>query len=215
MKYGIHPSKLKYIFLTHIHIDHCVELPALIFGAYLTGKEGEFCVFGPQGIKHLTDSIFDTTYDFAREMMFKLRKKTIDINATTIDKGEILKNNGLVIETIPVEHGFPTNAFVFKADGKKIVFSGDTAPCKNIIDISTDADLLVIECSFPEEFGPIPGHLIPSQVAQIAQEAQAKKIILVHLFPMCKGKEIEILEEIKKIYSGDVQIEYDLQEIKV
>jgi ribonuclease Z len=211
MKVGCKPSEITNILLTHIHIDHCVEFPSLVFGAYLTGKSGEFKVFGPKGVEHFTTSIFDSTYDFAKNMMKNLRKLDIIVSTKEFDGGVVLEENGLTISSLPVEHGINTLAFKFSAGGKNLVFSADTSPCENLSKISKNADVLVIECSFPESSGVKKGHCIPSQVGAIAEEANAKSIILTHLFPVCKGKEDEIIMDVKKYYNGEVTIAYDLQ----
>ncbi|MFA5076063.1 MAG: MBL fold metallo-hydrolase [Patescibacteria group bacterium] len=214
-KIGCPGAKLDNIFISHIHIDHCVEFPALVFSSYLTGKEGSFHLFGPAGVKHWVESTFNTTYDFAPQMMRDLRNKEISVITQEVESGKIFEQDGLVVEAEPVEHGFPTLAYKFTANGKSVVFSGDTQPCAGLTKIAQGADLLIIECSFPEDMGIKPNHLIPSQVGRIAQAAKAKKVLLVHLFPFCHGKEEAILAEIKKHYSGPVEIGQDLQVMEV
>lgn len=213
MKANIKPAILKNILFTHMHIDHCVEFPSLVFGGYLTGKEGAYNVYGPKGTAHFTTSIFEQTYSFAVPMMKKLRNKDIDINTKEISEGVFFEENGLQISCIPVEHGMPSLAYRFQSAEKSIVLSGDTAPCDNIIKIASNADIFCVECSFPEDSGPKPGHCIPSEVGKIAQEAKAKKVVLVHLFPPCKGKEDSIIADVKKHYNGVVEIGYDLQRV--
>lgn len=216
MKVNIPPSKLKTIFLTHIHIDHCVDFPSLIFGAYLTGKEGSFNLFGPLGIKKFVDGIFNHAYDFAKPMLKSLRNKDIIIDIKEQMEGVVFKENSLTVSTLPVEHGgFPTIGYKFEANGKSIVFSADTEPCDNIVTLSKDADLLILDCSFPESFGLKKGHCIPSQAGKVATDAKVKKLCLVHLFPVCKGKEEEILEEVRKHYNGEVFIGNDLDIVEI
>lgn len=212
MRVGVKPSTITNIFFTHIHIDHCVEFPSIVFGSYLTGKQGAFKVYGPNGVKHFAESIFDDTYDFAKLMMKKLRGIDITIETQEFSEGPVFSNDYLTVTSLPVQHGIETLAFRFVADGKTLVFSGDTAPCDNIVEIAKDADVLVIECSFPESSGVKNGHCIPSQVGKIASEAAVKKVILTHLFPVCKGKESEIVDEVKKHYTGEVIIANDLDE---
>jgi ribonuclease BN (tRNA processing enzyme) len=121
----------------------------------------------------------------------------------------------LSIEATPVTHGIPAVAYRFTSEGKSVVLSGDTAPCDNSVAISREADLLVIECSFPEQTGPKPGHLIPSQVGAIASEAKAKRVVLVHLFPTCKGKEESMIADVRRFYGGPVEVGNDMQSILV
>ena len=211
MKSGVPPSTLTTILLSHMHIDHCVEFPSLVFGAYLTGKTGEFSVYGPKGTEHFTRSIFDDTYNFAKPMMKKLRDKDIVISVMELENGLVLEEGNITIECAPVQHGIPTLAYKITENNKSVVFSGDTAPCDSLINLSMDVDILVAECSFPEEMGKKPGHLIPSQIGDIASKANAKKVILTHLFPPCKGKEEEIINEVSKVFKGEIVIGNDLQ----
>ena len=210
MRVGVPPPELTTVFLTHIHIDHCVEFPSLVFGAYLTGKSGAFELIGPKGVKAFSDSLFDVTYKFSRPMMRGLRNKEIEINVREVSDGCVFEKNGLSVSSLPVEHGFPTLGYRFEHNGKVIVLSGDTEPCENIITLSKNADILVIDCSFPEEFGHKKGHCIPSEVGKIASQAGVKLVCLVHLFPKCKGKEQEMIDEIAKFYSGPVLVGADL-----
>ena len=210
MRVGVPPPKLTTIFLTHIHIDHCVEFPSLVFGAYLTGKQGAFELIGPKGVKAFVDSLFDNTYKFARPMMRGLRNKEIEINVREVNDGVVFSEGEFNVSTLPVEHGFPTLGYRFEYKGKSIVLSGDTEPCSNIVTLSKNADILVMDCSFPEEYGHKKGHCIPSEVGKIAHEANVKALCMVHLFPTCKGKEIEMVQEVAKYYSGPILVGTDL-----
>ena len=210
MKIGVPPPKFTTVFLTHIHIDHCVEFPSFVFGAYLTGKVGPFQLIGPAGVKHFSDSLFNVTYNFARSMMKSLRSKDIDVNVVEVKDGQVFKTDTLTVHALPMEHGINMLGYRFEHDGKSIVLSGDTEPCDNIVKLSTDADLLIMDCSFPEEFGHKKGHCIPSEVGTIAQKANVRNLCLVHLFPTCKGKEQQMITEVSKHYAGNVFVGTDL-----
>ena len=215
MKVQVPPSQLDNIFLTHLHIDHCFEYPSLVFGAYLTGKEGSYHLFGPEGTAHFASSIFQDTYDFAIPTIKKILGKDISIIMKEVTGGVVLEDNGLIVEAISVNHRINALAYKYSAQGKSVVFSGDTAPCENIVIIAQNADVLIIECSFPEAFGPNPVHCIPSQVGAIAQKAHVKKVVLTHLFPPCKGHEEEIIADVKKIFDGPVVVGQDLMTLPV
>jgi len=212
---GIKPSTVDNVILTHRHIDHCVEFPTFVFSSYLTGKEGKYNVYGPAGIRKYVDGVFNYAFDFADEMMQKIRKKKIDIDVKEINEGVLLENKGLKVECMLVNHSIETLGLKFTTKGKTIVLTGDTAECKELINFSKDADIIVADCSFPEEVGAIAPHMIPSQAGKLAQAANAKKLILVHLFPMCAGKESEMIAEAKKHFNGIVEIGEDLQRLTV
>ena len=54
---GLHYSKLKVAFITHLHSDHTLGYPDFIFTPWVVGRTGPLKVFGPTGIKAMTDHI--------------------------------------------------------------------------------------------------------------------------------------------------------------
>jgi ribonuclease BN (tRNA processing enzyme) len=56
---GLHFSKLKTAFITHLHSDHTVGFPDFIFTPWVVGRTGPVQVYGPSGIKAMTDHILE------------------------------------------------------------------------------------------------------------------------------------------------------------
>src|SRR5690606_26547296 len=50
-KYRVKFSRIKHIFISHLHGDHFFGLPGLISTFLLLGREAELHVYGPKGIK--------------------------------------------------------------------------------------------------------------------------------------------------------------------
>lgn len=68
--------------------------------------------------------------------------------------------------------------------GKKLAIFGDTAPCANAIALAQGVDLLVHEATLEasmEEKANSRGHSSTRQAAQLACEAQVKKLIITHV----------------------------------
>ena len=77
--------------------------------------------------------------------------------------------------------------------GRRIVISGDTAPCDSVRAAAWEADLLVHEASFLEtdaERAAATGHSTARGAAEIASEAGAKMLALVHLSPRYMVREV-------------------------
>ena len=103
-------------------------------------------------------------------------------------------------------------AYRIEFDGKSIVYSGDTGYTESLIDIAKDADMLIIECSFPDEL-KFKTHLTPSEVGMIARASKAKNVILTHLYADCD--EIDIVSQVRKHVDVDVILAEDLMEIDI
>jgi ribonuclease Z len=93
--------------------------------------------------------------------------------------------------------------------GRKIVYSGDTRPTKSLLKLAENADLLIHEATFEDELldkAKEDGHSTPSQAAQIAKKAQAKRLILTHVSSRYKNAQL-LLEQAQKIFPNSAVAE--------
>jgi len=100
--------------------------------------------------------------------------------------------------------------------GRKIVYSGDTRPIKGLLRLAEGADLLIHEATFDDELldkAVEDGHSTPSQAAETAKKARAKRLVLTHLSSRYKNTQ-SLLEQARKIFSN-VDVAEDFMEIEV
>jgi ribonuclease Z len=86
-------------------------------------------------------------------------------------------------------------------EGRKIVVSGDTAPCETLAIAAHAADLLVHEATFGEEErerAQLTGHSTAAQAARIAQDAEVRMLALTHISARYGGRELR--EEARAIF---------------
>lgn len=104
------------------------------------------------------------------------------------EKGEIIfKGKKIKLEEVAIPK-----------PGVKVVYSGDTEPCENIIKISKNADVLIHDATFIESKEELM-HTDAKQAAEIAKKAEVKNLILTHFSRRYTNlKEIE--DEAKKIF---------------
>ena len=57
-----------------------------------------------------------------------------------------------------------------------------TGPDEDLAAFSRGADLLVAECSLPDEL-VADNHLSPSRVARLAERSEARRLLLTHIYP--------------------------------
>lgn len=85
----------------------------------------------------------------------------------------------------------------FVKKGKKIVYSGDTKICKNLIKLAEDANLLIQDCTYfdSEEFKEY-GHACLEDIINMIKKTKIKKVILTHISRRYKSSK-ELKKQIK------------------
>ena len=216
-KVGVPLQSVNHIFFTHLHIDHCCELPALIFGTMLIGDAVKYSLFGPVGTKDFVNSVFGHTYPFASDMMFALRKNHIQYEVFEKDSGIVFEEDGIKVECVRVEHDSFVTAISYKVSygDKSVVITGDLAYCESIVNFAEKADALIIDCGFPHEQGKRKLHCSEVDIANIAEKAGVKKLISTHMFPPWNGREKDIITNGKEIFSGEIIVGEDLLEVNL
>jgi ribonuclease Z len=96
--------------------------------------------------------------------------------------------------------------------GFKIVYTGDTKPCANVVKLARDADVLVHDGTFLEEFD-LKAHADVGQAAEIARRAGVKRLILTHISRRyISTKELE--ERARAIFPN-TDVAYDFMRIEL
>lgn len=125
---------------------------------------------------------------------------------------------------------FPSFAFRFDSAEGSVVFSGDTAPCDNLVRLAHDADVLVhevIDAAWVDRLFPPPldeaadalkHHLLSAHTSiedagRVAERAGAKTLVLSHVIPHNLGD--DRLRLAGRHYSGRVVPGHDLDTIGV
>jgi ribonuclease Z len=98
-----------------------------------------------------------------------------------------------------------------KKEGRKIVYSGDTVPCKQLFEMAKGADLLIHDGTFVELPSIERPHSSAIEVAKLAKRYKIKKLILTHLSRRYKTNK-EVFDAVKPIFKN-VVIAEDLMKI--
>lgn len=205
---GIDYLEVDHIFITHFHPDHTVDLITFLFATKYPHpnkcRHKPLSIWGPKGFIEFFSSLRTAYKDWIAPENLNIKELP----------EEPLKIDNFVLTTIHAYHTENSVTYRIDANGKSIVYSGDTGYTESLIEISRDVDLLVIECSFPDEM-KYKFHLTPSEVGKIIKYSGAKKVILTHLYPDCD--EIDIVSQIKQYVNGDVDVKIaeDLMKIDI
>jgi len=106
-KAKINPCKLTKILITHWHGDHVLGIPGLLQTLAFNGYNKTLKIYGPKGTKKFIQELFK---------VFNIKKK-IKIKVKEA-KGKFLKTPDFEISAIPLQHGCPTNGYMFEEKPK-------------------------------------------------------------------------------------------------
>ncbi len=106
-KYKIKFSKIKHIFISHLHGDHVFGLIGLISTFRLLNRETELHVYGPKGIKEFIVNQLKLSQSFG--------KYPIEFHELSSTESELIyEDSKVTVHTIPLKHRVYTNGFLFK-----------------------------------------------------------------------------------------------------
>ena len=224
---GLDIKNLSKAFLTHLHSDHTIGYPDLILTPWVAERETPLDVFGPEGLKKMTEHILEAYQDDIKYRLYGLEHARPDgwrVNAHEISAGLVYEDEDVKVEAFPVKHGTWPNAYGYRftTPDKVIVISGDTAPCETIIQYAAGADILIHDVYCKGAFEGIDEmwkkyhashHTSTEELAKIANETQPGLLVLYHTL-FWGASETEVLEEIARAYDGQVVVGRDLQVIE-
>ncbi len=221
----LQPVQLTRAFLTHLHSDHTIGYPDLILTPAIAGRRTALEVFGPTGVKSMTDHILAAYSEDLRERISGLEPASPEgysVNVHEIsgkEPGVVYQDKAVSVEAFPVDHGtWPAYGFKFFTTDKTIVVSGDTAPSPTLIEQSRGCDILIHEVysavsleTRPPEWRRYHSsvHTSSYELAEIATEAQPKLLVLYHQLTWNRTDD-ELLEEVQEVYDGKVVSGNDL-----
>jgi len=100
--------------------------------------------------------------------------------------------------------------------GRKIVYAGDTRPCKHVIELARGADVLIHDCTLANELldrAIESGHSTPQEAAEVAKKAGAKQLVLIHISPRYVDDAV-LLKEAQQVFPN-VIVARDMMELEV
>src|SRR5579872_1580253 len=226
-KAGIKMDQLTRAFITHLHSDHTVGLPDLIFTPAVTGRQQALEIYGPPGIRSMTEHIMAA---WSEDMQIRLHglepgvPEAYAVHAHEISPGEIYHDSAVRVTAFPVSHGTWKFAYGYRFDSaeKSVVISVDTAPSEELVKAAKGCDILVHEVYAQKGWeGREPEwqryhaafHTSAVDLGKLAARMQPKKLVLYHQLPMGQPPD-EVVREVQEHFKGEVIYGNDLDVIR-
>lgn len=215
-------------FITHLHSDHTLGYPDLILTSWVMGRQHPLEVYGPPGIKRMTDLLLQAYSEDIQIRTEGLEHETpggYRVNVHEVRPGVIFDSGGVKVTAIPVPHGSWPHAFGYRFDtpNRTVVVSGDTRPSAALEAASRGVDVLVHEVYPHVEVGPEdrPGggdwprymrqfHTSDSELGAIAKRAKPKLLVLTHIVRSQASDSTLVAGVRLGGYTGPVAVGHDL-----
>jgi ribonuclease BN (tRNA processing enzyme) len=231
---ALEPTNLRVVFVTHLHSDHTVGYPDLILTPWVLGRRVPFEVYGPPGIRHMTEHVleayradFDTRSKHFEEKLYAVGSfpEGRKVNAHEIRPGVVFKDANVTVTAFPTTHAMESYGYRFQTADRTVVISGDTGPAQATIDACNGCDVLVHEVLTHDWLSRRPDflayaakfHTTTSQLAELATKARPRLLVLSHssiswrpVVDNQRSRPEVLLSEITSKYSGHVVVGRDL-----
>jgi ribonuclease BN (tRNA processing enzyme) len=216
LKAGIHPKEIDTIFISHWHADHIADLVPLFHIAGIPAptriwdpgwkREKPLKIYGPKGT---LEKIGYMGKMIAEDI---LSSKNLEIRELG---EEIIKGDDWQVKSFKTDHSkkLINLCYRLESQGKILVYSGDTINTAGLRESILDADVAIVEASWPGEVNP-KTHLSGEVAGKIAQEQNVKKLILTHISPYYLEK-FDPVSDAKKYFKGEVLLARDLMRIEI
>ena len=191
------------ICLTHFHPDHSSDLASFFLASkYTPGfkRTSPLTIIGPIGLTKFLQTLAELYGQWINASDFPIIIKEV--------KNDSIVLKSLTLFSAPMLHSSESIAYRFEtSNGQSITYSGDTDYTPSLTKLAAQTDLLLIECSFPQQ-QKTEGHLTPGEVGKIAADSNAKKVVLTHMYPVFEN--IDPVQQVKNHYKGEVIVGKDL-----
>jgi len=231
MRFGVSYMKIRAIFISHLHMDHFLGVFGLLETLRLNGRTEKLTIYAPRGaegvfgrkdfleIREIDEKWSEdfgsfsvgafatkhagTSFGFLISEKEKVRfheEKAKGLGLAGPMFSEIQKNGKLTVAGKIIK----LKDVTYTQPGKKIVYSGDSAPCATLTRAAKGADLLIHESTFgsdKEQEAKETSHSLATDAATCAKKAGAKKLVITH-FSGRYADTSQLVAEAKKIFPG-------------
>lgn len=191
---ALEPTNLRVAFVTHLHSDHTVGYPDLIFTPWTVGRRVPLEVYGPKGLKAMTEHLLEAyrvdietrTNPDGNQRAFPEGHK---VNPHEVSPGVVYKDANVTVTAFATKHAMESYGYRFDTPDRSIVISGDTNPTQATIDACRGCDVLIHEtltpallATRPETFQRFAAkyHTTTAQLAELARAARPRLLVIYH-----------------------------------
>ena len=206
---GLEKLKEAIYSLGYCKIEYPIEFVEI--GSEIVEETDEY-IIKSQEVNHFVPSLAYSIEELKKPRF--LRQNAIELGVPVgpafgkLHNGEEVEVDGKIIK--------PEQVLGPPRKGRKITYSGDTAPCEELIELAKDSTLLIHESTYIQEDKDKAEenfHSTSSDAALVAKESDSEKLILTHISTRYQNTD-QLLKEALKIFEN-TEVARDFKKIEL
>ncbi len=213
-KYECDTNQIEYVFISHSHFDHILELPFLIENGFTTRRK-QLHIYGlPETITHIKQFMFNDYIwpDFSLIPLLTTGEKSIVFKEFNFD--EVITIGNVSLRPFKVNHIVPTAGFIVKRGNRGLLISSDTYKTELLWELANnnpEIKYIVIEVSFESmlsRLAEVSKHLTPKLLDEELNKLKRTdlEIFIYHVKESSFAKIINELSEFENLKKFNVKI---------
>ena len=194
---GVDLLRVSEIFISHTHMDHVGGLPHLLWTIRkLYTRTKKLPVFGDVSVYIPNSDTFDGAITMVKDSRYKSNPIPYQMLCHVVREGVVFKNESVTVSAVPTKHipedeyGPQSYAYIFEAEGKRVVYSGDYRDTEELgLFIGDGCDVLLSET----------GHHDPCETCEYLKTKNVGKNYFVHHGRTILADYDTVLQECRKI----------------
>ena len=169
----VDPADIDAIFLSHMHADHCMDIPPFVVWHRYSAPEPRrrVALYAPVTAPRRLALAYDDEGDPLTDVF-----DFVFVGPGSFSLGPF------EVRTARTAHPVECNALRLEAGGRSLVYSADTGPSPAVVELARGADVLLAEAAHPEIEGlPANLHLTGRQAGEHALAAGVGRLLITHV----------------------------------
>jgi ribonuclease BN (tRNA processing enzyme) len=177
-RFGVDPTSVDAVVLSHLHGDHFGGIPFLVLHGQFNAREMPLLVAGPQTVQERVTAAMEVLFPGMTSAERRFSTEFQEISAAipaTVGKARVT--------AYEVVHpsGAPAHAVRVELGGKVVAYSGDGEWSESHVSVADGADLFACEAYTLDRI--TKNHLSYGEIRAHREELRCKRLYLTHMSP--------------------------------